>query len=222
MATGINEAHVSLRIATKEDSTHILKLIQQLAEFERLTSFCVTTQESLEFTLFNAPPFQGPTVFLLEISSTESENPNLPPANPNTAGQNPDPNSDLSFDHVPAKLRLDPPVKDPQAGDFVSGNGRVVVGFVLFFQNYSTFLAKPGFYIEDFFVREPYRKRGFGTILLRAVAKQAVKLGFGRVEWCVLDWNKKAIKFYEGMGAQVLQDWRICRLTGKALEDCGI
>ena len=94
----------------------------------------------------------------------------------------------------------------------------MVGGFVLFFPNYSTFLGKPGFYVEDLFVRECYRRKGFGKMLLSAVAAQAVKMGYGRVEWVVLDWNVNAIKFYEEMGANVLQEWRICRLTGEALQ----
>lgn len=67
-------------------------------------------------------------------------------------------------------------------------------------------------------MREPYRRKGFGSMLLTAVAKQAVKMGYGRVEWVVLDWNANAIKFYEQMGAQILQEWRVCRLTGDALQ----
>ena len=94
----------------------------------------------------------------------------------------------------------------------------MVGGFVLFFPNYSTFLGKPGFYVEDMFVRECYRRKGFGKMLLSAVAAQAVKMGYGRVEWAVLDWNVNAIKFYEEMGAKVLQEWRICRLTDEALQ----
>lgn len=93
-----------------------------------------------------------------------------------------------------------------------------VAGFVLFFRNYSTFLAKPGFYIEDLFVRESYRRKGLGTMLLSAVAKQAVEMGYGRVEWVVLDWNVNAINFYKQMGADVMQEWRVCRLTGDALK----
>ncbi|KAF2295705.1 hypothetical protein GH714_033663 [Hevea brasiliensis] len=78
--------------------------------------------------------------------------------------------------------------------------------------------SKPGLYVEDLFVRECYRRKGMGKMLLSAVAAQAVKMGYGRVEWTVLDWNVNAIKFYEEMGAKVLTDWRICRLTGEALE----
>lgn len=91
----------------------------------------------------------------------------------------------------------------------------------MFFPNYSTFLAKPGFYVEDLYVRECYRRKGLGKILLSTVAAQAVKMGYGRVEWMVLDWNVNAIKFYEEMGAQVMNEWRICRLTGEALQAYG-
>lgn len=97
----------------------------------------------------------------------------------------------------------------------------MVAGFVLFFPNYPTFLARPGFYIEDLLVREFYRRKGLGRMLLSAVASQAVKMGYGRVDWCVLDWNIKAIKFYEEMGVQVSQEWRVCRLTGEALQSYG-
>lgn len=75
--------------------------------------------------------------------------------------------------------------------------------------------------MEDVFVRECYRRQGFGGLLMKAVANQAVKLGYGRVEWCVLDWNVNAIRFYEKIGADVMQEWRICRLTGDSLLSYG-
>ncbi|GKV26462.1 hypothetical protein SLEP1_g35753 [Rubroshorea leprosula] len=97
-------------------------------------------------------------------------------------------------------------------------NEIVIARFILFFPNYSTFLAKPRFYVEDLFVKECYRRKGFGKMLLSAVATQAMKMGYGRVEWVVPDWNVNAIKFYEQMGAKILQEWRICWLTGEALQ----
>lgn len=120
-------------------------------------------------------------------------------------------------------MNLDLPIDDPEKELFRTqhGNEVFVAGFVLFFPNYSTFLGKHGFYVEDLFVRECYRRKGFGRMLLTAVAKQAVKMGYGRVEWTVLDWNLNAINFYEDMGANVLQDWRLCRLTGDNLESYG-
>jgi len=94
-------------------------------------------------------------------------------------------------------------------------------GFALFFHNYSTFLGKPGIYLEDLFVLPEFRKKGIGKGLLAYLAKLAVERKCGRLEWAVLDWNESAIEFYEKMGAVCLNDWRIFRLTGDALIDLG-
>lgn len=90
-------------------------------------------------------------------------------------------------------------------------------GFALFFFNYSTFLAAPGLYLEDLFVRPEFRGRGYGKALLLHLAKIANARGCGRMEWSVLDWNQPAIDFYESLGARRLKEWQICRLTGEAL-----
>ena len=92
------------------------------------------------------------------------------------------------------------------------------VGFALFFHNYSTFLARPGVYLEDLFVSPEARGRAVGTRLLSSVAGVAVARGCGRLEWSVLDWNQPAIGFYRRLGATILEDWKVCRLTGDALE----
>jgi GNAT superfamily N-acetyltransferase len=92
-----------------------------------------------------------------------------------------------------------------------------LIGFALFFKNYSTFLTKPGLYLEDLYVQEAYRGQGIGKALLKAVAQIAQERGYGRMEWSVLDWNETAIAFYQKMGADVLPDWRICRVTGASL-----
>lgn len=92
------------------------------------------------------------------------------------------------------------------------------VGFALYFHNYSTFLARRGLYLEDLFVVPEARGRGYGKALLGHCARLAVERGCGRFEWTVLDWNRTAIEFYEALGASVLPDWRVCRMTGKALE----
>lgn len=92
-----------------------------------------------------------------------------------------------------------------------------IVGFALFFPNYSTFLTQPGIYLEDLFVLPEYRRLGMGHALLSSVARVARERGAGRLEWSVLDWNQGAIAFYERMGAKVLPDWRICRVTGIAI-----
>jgi GNAT superfamily N-acetyltransferase len=95
------------------------------------------------------------------------------------------------------------------------------IGFVLFFHNYSTFLGRPGIYIEDLFVDETFRRRGFGTALLCHVARLANERGCGRLEWSVLDWNEPAINFYKKLGAVPMKEWTVFRLTGKALGQLG-
>jgi GNAT superfamily N-acetyltransferase len=92
------------------------------------------------------------------------------------------------------------------------------VGFVLFFHNYSTFLGRPGLYIEDLFVDESYRGRGFGRALLSHVAGLAKKRSCGRLEWAVLDWNDPAIRFYKNLGAVPMSEWTVFRVTGGNLE----
>ena len=94
-----------------------------------------------------------------------------------------------------------------------------VVAFALFFTNFSTFLGRPGLYLEDLYVQPAHRGTGLGKALLQHLGALAVARGCGRFEWCVLDWNENAIRFYEKMGATVMPDWRICRLTGAALEN---
>ena len=95
------------------------------------------------------------------------------------------------------------------------------VGFALFFTNFSTFLAKPGLYLEDLYVRPAHRRSGLGRALLSRLAEIALERDYGRFEWTVLDWNEDAIRFYEKMGASVLPEWRICRVTGEALRSFG-
>jgi GNAT superfamily N-acetyltransferase len=92
-----------------------------------------------------------------------------------------------------------------------------VVTFALFFHNFSTFLTKRGLYLEDLYVRQTHRGKGIGSRMLKHLARLAVERGCGRFEWSVLDWNTPAINFYESMGAEILPDWRICRVTGAPL-----
>lgn len=94
-------------------------------------------------------------------------------------------------------------------------SGRAV-GFMLFFTTYSTFLGKPGLYLEDLFVEPAHRGAGIGKALLRHLAALAVERGCGRVEWRVLDWNTPSIRFYEALGGQVLPEWQLVRLTEPA------
>ena len=91
------------------------------------------------------------------------------------------------------------------------------VGFALFFTNYSTFLTKPGVYLEDLFVLPAYRGIGLGKLLLAQLARLALERDCGRLEWSVLDWNEPAIAFYQHMGATMLTEWQICRVDGNAI-----
>jgi len=100
----------------------------------------------------------------------------------------------------------------------VAWEGGETAGFALFFPNFSTFLGRPGLYLEDLFVRPEFRGRGYGRALLIHLARLAVQRGCGRFEWAVLDWNAPAIDFYQSLGATVLPDWRIVRVVGPALE----
>ncbi|EOA18152.1 hypothetical protein CARUB_v10006619mg [Capsella rubella] len=189
-----------VRLATSSDVPFIHKLIYEMAVFEGQTHLFSATESGLTSTLFNSPPFQSVTVFLLEIS---------PSPFPST----------VSPDFTPfvKTHNLDLPIEDPERDNFTPdiSNDVVVAGFVLFFPNYLGFLSTHGLYIEDIYVREPYRGKGFGSMLLSAVAKQAVKMGYGRIEWVA---NVNALKFYEQMGVRILQKLRVCRLTGDALQ----
>jgi GNAT superfamily N-acetyltransferase len=91
-------------------------------------------------------------------------------------------------------------------------------GFALFFHNFSTFLGRPGLYLEDLFVRPGYRGSGVGRSLLAHLARLAVERGCGRLEWWVLDWNEPAIGFYKRLGAEAMEDWTVYRVTGEALD----
>lgn len=92
-----------------------------------------------------------------------------------------------------------------------------IVGFALFFHNFSTFLGRPGIYLEDIFVRPEHRGRGHGRALLGEIARIAVERECGRIEWSVLDWNETAIAFYRGLGAEPVDGWTVYRMSGGAI-----
>jgi len=119
---------------------------------------------------------------------------------------------------TPEKLRPQLFGERPAAESLVAERAGEVVAFALFFTNFSTFLAQPGLYLEDLYVKPEHRGHGIGRALLVRLAGLAVERECGRFEWSVLDWNENAIRFYESMGATVMPEWRICRVTGPALE----
>ncbi len=108
----------------------------------------------------------------------------------------------------------------PYAEVLMAEDAGRAIGFALFFHNFSTFLGKPGIYLEDLYVEPNQRGRGHGKALLLAVARLAVERGCGRMEWSVLDWNEPSIGFYKSLGAEPLDDWTIFRLTGESLKRC--
>ena len=122
---------------------------------------------------------------------------------------------------TPEKLRPQLFGERPAAEALVAERDGEVVAFALFFTNFSTFLAQPGLYLEDLYVKPEHRGRGIGKALLTRLAALAVERDYGRFEWCVLDWNEDAIRFYKGMGAALMPEWRLCRVAGDALQSMG-
>jgi GNAT superfamily N-acetyltransferase len=130
------------------------------------------------------------------------------------------------YEHLTHQLEITPeklathlfgprPVAEALVAEAVDG---ALIGFALYFTNFSTFLAKPGLYLEDLFVLPEARRMGVGRALISAVARLAAERDYGRFEWAVLDWNEPALQFYRQLGATVLPDWRVCRLTGAELQ----
>lgn len=152
-----------------------------------------------EFTIRPATPTDAPVLFDLIVALAEYEK--------------------LSHAVTGSAEALEEHLFDsqPYAEAILAEYGGQAVGFALFFYNYSTFLTKPGIYLEDLFVLPEFRRQGIGTAILKYLAQLAVSRNCGRLEWSVLDWNQPAIAFYEKMGASVLPDWRICRVTGDSL-----
>jgi len=150
-----------IRPATVEDVPLLLRLIGELAEYERLAHEAVATEEALRSSMFGARPYAEAV-----IADVDGE----------------------------------------------------AAGFAVYFHTFSTFLGKPGLYLEDLYVRPTHRRRGVGEALLRSVASVACERGCGRLEWAALDWNTPAVDFYTSLGAEPLDDWTTFRVTEDALQ----
>ena len=150
----------TIREAREPDSAELLKLICELAEYERLRHEVTATEAGLRQRLFGPRPFAE--ALIAEVDGAAA-------------------------------------------------------GFALFFHNFSTFLGKPGIYLEDIFVRPQYRGRGIGTAFFRRLARLALERDCGRLEWAVLNWNEPALAFYRSLGAVSMSDWRIHRVTGDGI-----
>lgn len=109
----------------------------------------------------------------------------------------------------------------PYAETVIAEDDAQPIGFALFFHTFSTFLARPGMYLEDLFVLAEHRGHGVGRALLAHLAQIAIERGCGRLEWAVLNWNQEAIRFYERLGARPNSEWTVYRLTGEALSSLG-
>ena len=151
----------TIRPAIPGDAAEILRLIHELAVYEKLEDQAVGTKEMLSQALF------GPR---------------------------------------------------PSCEALVAESGGRAVGFALFFTTFSTFLCKPGLYLEDLFVETAHRGSGIGKALLQRLAALAIERGCGRFEWRVLDWNEPSIRFYESLGGVLMHEWLLVRLTGQPLE----
>ena len=161
MATSSPDTSFSLRFAIPKDTSLILQMIRELAEFEKLLDEVVADEKTLHKSLFEDA--KAPEVLIAE----ENGHP---------------------------------------------------VGFVLFFHNFSTFLGRKGIYIEDLYIREEVRGKGYGEALLKEICKLAKNRNCGRVEWWVLDWNQRAIHFYKKIGAIPMSEWTVFRVTETAID----
>lgn len=162
-------------------------------------AFFISPMSPTEITIRSATPADVPTVFQLILALAEYEK--------------------LTHEVTGSPAELEQALFSDRtyAEAVLAESGGQAVGFALFFYNFSTFLTKPGLYLEDLFVLPEFRRRGIGQALLRYLAQRAIDQGCGRFEWSVLDWNEPAIAFYQRMGADVLPDWRTCRVTGQSL-----
>jgi GNAT superfamily N-acetyltransferase len=112
--------------------------------------------------------------------------------------------------------------ENPPIRSIVAEAEHGIIGYAIFFRSYSTFLTKPGIWLEDLYVKQSERGSGIGKALLSKVAEIAYQEDAGRLEWSVLDWNEPAIGFYEKLGATVMGDWRICRVEGNGIQSMSV
>lgn len=109
-------------------------------------------------------------------------------------------------------------IHEKKANALLLESNHTNVGFVLYFNNFSTFLGKPGIYLEDLYIQEDYRNKGFGKQVFKYLANECIQKGYGRLEWSVLNWNEPSIQFYQKLGAQPMSEWTTYRLTESELK----
>ncbi|KAF2213284.1 hypothetical protein CERZMDRAFT_40375, partial [Cercospora zeae-maydis SCOH1-5] len=175
------------------DVPAILAMIKELADYEKEASKVEATEESLARTLTFAPSAPG------SQASTQHTNPGY---------------AKTLILRLPATLSE----ADQKAG-LTPG---AVAGMAMYFNNYSTWRSKPGIYLEDLFVRPQYRKRGYGKLLIRALAQEVLKIDGGRLEWSCLKWNEPSLEFYKSLGAVQMTEWVQLRVDGHALRNLAL
>lgn len=194
---------MSLRPATEADLDAIIALIRGLAEYEREPDAVTLDREELRRHLFGERPYAE--VIVVEDGSLASSG--------TRSGDATMRNDERATgeEHVQSdEYRRAPPEESEERAH--------IIGFALFFHNFSTWMGKPGIWLEDLFVMPEYRGRGHGKALLVELARIAVERGCGRFEWSVLDWNEPSIAFYKSLGAVPMDEWTNYRVTGDALE----
>jgi len=174
---------VVVRHAFRDDVPTILKLIQELADYEKESDAVLATHETLSNTIAFAP-----TGIVSPSNTIQST-------------------GDAISASRPARCLL-----------IFTPSGEAA-GMALYFYNYSTWRAKPGIYLEDLFVRENVRGKGYGQRLLGELAKEVVAMDGGRLEWSVLKWNTPSIQFYERIGAKAMTEWQTMRVDGEGLNE---
>lgn len=173
------------------DVPAMLELIRELASYESMLDSVEATEERLLSTIaFASPPS---SISSSPEDSSAPEPPDLPQIEPTSSSK-------------PARCLM---VFNEMTGE--------AAGLALYFYNYSTWRARPGIYLEDLFVRQIERKKGYGKRLLVELAKEVVAMQGGRLEWSVLTWNEPSIRFYESMGARMMSEWASMRVDGEAL-----
>lgn len=183
------------RPATPQDVAEILRLVRELADYEHSLDEVVATEELLGRLLFGAL-LEGPRDVVA-----------APPSGERASGVGPGPGP-RAYCHV-----VDAPEQPRGAA------APALAAFALWFTNASTWLARPGIYLEDLYVSPAFRGHGFGRALMATLAAICVERGYGRLEWWVLDWNRPAIDFYRSLGARPMDEWTVHRLTGPALAE---
>lgn len=181
--------------ATMDDVPEILAMIKELADYEKEPGKVQATEDSLRRTLHFEPSPSG---------RSQHSNPGYARAFILRTPANPSPL--YTANHAPSTSRT---TEKPGA----------IAGMAIYFNNYSTWRSKPGVYLEDLFVREQYRKRGWGQFLIQALAQEVLRIDGGRLEWCCLKWNEPSLKFYRGLGAREMNDWVTLRVDGEELRD---